>query len=300
MARRRRSSCRGFTLVELLVVIAIIALLMAILLPTISSARETGRRSACLANVKQLVLAGAAYANENRAGCYAPCFFDFEDNVGWYYPDYASSTEVARCPSTRNVIRPDVTLSEMDANMPLVYGRDFVRDLYWAARDRNDDSGGHSYELRAWFSKGRFLDGQVWFGPEAGTLGTQLGWRATESPELQSRITDNVLKTLRNTRYPDRSHFVIDNDNDQSVLAPMIGRGDGINNWPDSWNNHGANGYNAGFLDGHAVWMKADEGLIRMYLEGYDSPPTNYQQVSRYRERSYTYRGNSMTEYYLP
>ncbi len=56
---------KGFTLIELLVVIAIIAILMAILMPTLSRAREQGRRAACMANLKQLTLAWLMYADEN-------------------------------------------------------------------------------------------------------------------------------------------------------------------------------------------------------------------------------------------
>lgn len=56
---------RGFTLIELLVVIAIIAILMAILMPTLKRAKEQGRRAACLNNLKQLQLAWSIYADEN-------------------------------------------------------------------------------------------------------------------------------------------------------------------------------------------------------------------------------------------
>ncbi len=56
---------RGFTLVELLVVIAIIALLMAILMPALNRARELGRRSVCLGNLKQLALAWIMYTDGN-------------------------------------------------------------------------------------------------------------------------------------------------------------------------------------------------------------------------------------------
>jgi prepilin-type N-terminal cleavage/methylation domain-containing protein len=56
---------RGFTLVELLVVISIIALLMAILMPALNRARELGRRTVCMGNLKQLALAWVMYADEN-------------------------------------------------------------------------------------------------------------------------------------------------------------------------------------------------------------------------------------------
>ncbi len=52
---------RGFTLVELLVVIAIIGVLMAMLVPALTSAREQGRRVVCAANLRQLALGTVQY-----------------------------------------------------------------------------------------------------------------------------------------------------------------------------------------------------------------------------------------------
>ena len=56
---------KAFTLIELLVVIAIIALLMAILIPTLNPAREQGKRAVCLNSCKQLTLAWILYADDN-------------------------------------------------------------------------------------------------------------------------------------------------------------------------------------------------------------------------------------------
>jgi prepilin-type N-terminal cleavage/methylation domain-containing protein len=56
----------GFTLVELLVVIAIIAILAALLLPVLATAKEKGRRAQCMSNLKQLGVASLVYVGDNN------------------------------------------------------------------------------------------------------------------------------------------------------------------------------------------------------------------------------------------
>src|SRR5262245_3953346 len=63
---RPHRGARAFTLIELLVVVAIIALLLAMLLPSLSAARGQARRVKCGSNLRQLGIAVQMYANEHR------------------------------------------------------------------------------------------------------------------------------------------------------------------------------------------------------------------------------------------
>jgi len=56
----------GFTLIELLVVMAILALLASLLLPALRRARESGRATACLSNLRQAGLALQLYLQDNK------------------------------------------------------------------------------------------------------------------------------------------------------------------------------------------------------------------------------------------
>jgi prepilin-type processing-associated H-X9-DG protein/prepilin-type N-terminal cleavage/methylation domain-containing protein len=87
---------RAFSLVELLVVIAIIAVLIALLLPTISAAQEQSKSIKCLSNLQQLALAALQYSG-SYGGSYPIAYYgDYRPplSIQWNW-DFATVTNVS-------------------------------------------------------------------------------------------------------------------------------------------------------------------------------------------------------------
>lgn len=89
---------RGFTLVELLVVIGVIAVLISILLPTLSRAQSAGRTTTNLSNLRQIGLALAMYRNDNRGFYPLAAWQSRPDRPRTRWPDslyaYLKSTDI--------------------------------------------------------------------------------------------------------------------------------------------------------------------------------------------------------------
>ncbi|HEX4123682.1 MAG TPA: type II secretion system protein [Tepidisphaeraceae bacterium] len=115
------SKRQGFSLVELLVVIGIIAVLIALLMPALSEARQNANRTVCLSNLRQLAIAFIMYANDNRGYFPNSSPSDNESPSDWIYYQaarvqsqsaivaYVGGTfnpNVFRCPSDDWTYRP--------------------------------------------------------------------------------------------------------------------------------------------------------------------------------------------------
>ena len=117
---RSRKYFRAFTLIELLVVISIIAVLLAILMPSLQKARERTKRTVCASNLHQSFIALIMYSNDydtkypphdSAPGCsdnwaqkhphhaHWLAKYDGIDWVSEFYSSYLTNHEVLYCPN---------------------------------------------------------------------------------------------------------------------------------------------------------------------------------------------------------
>lgn len=122
MAHRRRPL--GFTLVELLVVIGIIALLLAILLPSLARAREQANLVKCMSNLRQVGQAFLMHANEHK---------NYVPTAGLIHPPYDASPRGLRDTSKQKYMYYREGNVERPLPMPAALG-------YYMGQKVNTDS----------------------------------------------------------------------------------------------------------------------------------------------------------------
>jgi len=126
ITRLRRN---GFTLIELLVVIAVIAILMAILMPTLAMVKDRARMIGCMANLKQWSLIATMYAQDNDGRFWSGTYAGGVGTAGYYWPwqledrlkDWKTS-KMWFCPSAKKPITDEDGISTPTFNIWNAWG----------------------------------------------------------------------------------------------------------------------------------------------------------------------------------
>jgi prepilin-type N-terminal cleavage/methylation domain-containing protein/prepilin-type processing-associated H-X9-DG protein len=152
--RTNQAGVRAFTLIELLVTMAVIALLVGILLPSLSHARQTAEMVACRSNLRQIGVAALVYAGSNRSVyCSGP--FDNRrgnsygaiDEFGWLADmvngEYMLPGEFL-CPSNEARYTQNMTIDRLDDGRP-------HRPIDRAERDRLVREGFNTNYTLSWY-----------------------------------------------------------------------------------------------------------------------------------------------------
>lgn len=111
---RASHSHRGFTLIELLVVIAIIGILVALLMPAVQRARESARRTQCINNLKQIVLAAHNYHDSHRTFPSGWLEDQFECDYRLHNAETAGSPVTVQVIDRQTNLMRSLTLTEWD------------------------------------------------------------------------------------------------------------------------------------------------------------------------------------------